>query len=484
MKFQERKSNLYNFGAKRKLKEHQIKALTLSKDEPDYALLMEQGTGKTKVVLENAQYLYSIGKIKTLIIVAWPNGVHRNWVENEIPEDVAIEHKAEYWSSSLTKTKEKSLISLHAYEGFKIITFNIEAMTSEKAQTWLLRFVRLGDCMFVIDQSACIKTPSAKRTRFLMKVSYMPQIKYKRILDGAPSAEGAEELFSQFKFLNPAIIGLNSYTAFKAEYCKMGYFPGQIVGYKNLDELYSKISKFSFRALAADCLDLPDRIYKRWNFDLTSKERRIYDELRSLNLTFFKPEDPEAGLLSENLALTKNMRLQQIASGWFNNDGEIEAIDDKPARLLALIDLLKEAKGKALIFARFRADLELLQNYFGAEAVSFHGGVSDDDRSANKKKFMEEPKVKYFLGQPKSAGIGHTLTAANHIIYYSNDHSLRLREESEKRAHRQGLKHTLLIWDLIAADTADSKIVKCLQDKKKISEEILKDPVSFFMEVK
>ena len=95
---------------------------------------------------------------------------------------------------------------------------------------------------------------------------------------------------------------------------------------------------------------------------------------------------------------------------------------------------------------------------------------------------MEDPKVRFFIGQPSTAGIGHTLTAAKHIVFYSNSHSLRLRKECEKRVHRAGLKHKVIIWDLVAKDTQDAKIIQCLIDKKKIADEIMQDPVNFFME--
>ena len=65
--------------------DHQRKAFYLSRDKESFALLMEQGTGKTKVVIDNAAYLYGQGKITALVVIA-PNGVHRNWLSKEIPD--------------------------------------------------------------------------------------------------------------------------------------------------------------------------------------------------------------------------------------------------------------------------------------------------------------------------------------------------------------------------------------------------------------
>lgn len=471
-------------------------------------------TGKTKVIIDNACYLYKTGKIDALVIVAWPNGVHRNWVDNELPEDMSVPYVAEYWNSDNAKTVyRKTAIEkfLKEKKKMRVFAFNVEAFVSPAAQDLMLQILGGWRCMLAIDQSASIKNPQAGRTKFLIdKCSGLTN--YRRVLDGAPVAEGAEELYSQFKFLDPNIIGHDTWTGFKAEFCRIGRFR-EIIGYNNLEELRRRIDGYCYRVLAKDCLDLPERIYKIWPFDLSEKEARHFSELSRLDLTFFKDkkalsgteidnEELEGGLetekeaqdtglshsehIEEHRALVKNLRLQQISSGWWPGE-DFKLIntgkDATPSRLDALLLLLAQAEGKALIFSRFRADLELLQKVLGPKAaVSYHGGVKDDDRAEAKRRFMKDPKTRYFLGQPYSAGIGHTLTSASHVIFYSNDASLRMREECEKRAHRQGLKNSLIIWDLIARQSHDMKIVKSLRNKKELANEIMKDPENFFLQ--
>lgn len=480
---------------KRQPMDHQRKSFALSRDRTTFALLMEQGTGKTKVVIDTACYLYQKKEIDALIIVAWPNGVHRNWIDYEFPEDMSVPYVAEYWSSNY-----KSLHRQKAYRKMlmtenklRCFAFNIEAFTGESARDYLLGILGKLRCMLVIDQSASIKNPQALRTKFLIdKASRLAS--YRRVLDGAPVAEGADELYSQFKFLDPMIIGHDTWTGFKAEFCEIGYF-NEIKGYKNLDELRRRIDGYCYRVLADDCQDLPERIYKLWPFELNKEERRIFDELRRKELTFFDSkveqkleencefDEVPKDHIEEHRALIKNLRLQQISSGWWPGD-EFKNIDNgSPSRLEALLLLLQQLDGKALIFSRFRADLDIIQSTFGKKiAVSYHGGISEDDRAEAKRRFMKDPKTKYFIGQPRSAGIGHTLTAANHVIFYSNDPSLRMREECEKRAHRQGLKHKLIIWDLLARDTQDGKVINSLRQKKELANTIMQDPDNFFLQ--
>jgi hypothetical protein len=483
---------------KRSPMDHQRRAFQVSRDAPAYAYLMEQGTGKTKVVIDNASYLYWLGKIDALLIIAWPNGVHRMWVDDELKKDCSVPYSAEFWSSNLTNEKVKSIdrvLQAKRLGKLVVMTFNVEGFVSDKAKDCIMSFLDRHRCMVVIDQSASISNPSAKRTKFLIDdVSEHKNALYKRIMDGDPVAEGADELYSQFKFLDPDIIGHDTWTGFKNEFCIIGtkWDKYAIAGYRNIDKLHALIDPYCFRVLAKDCLDLPERVYRRWTFDLSKGERRIFDELKTKNLTFFepRPEDeealeelPEDGVIEERLAITKNMRLQQISSGWWPDKNDFKAIngDASPSRLDALLALLKAVEGKALIFARFRADLELIQATLGKLAVSYHGGIKEQERADNKVAFMEDESVRYFIGQPRNAGIGHTLTKANHVIFYSNDHSLRLRAESEKRAHRKGLQGSLTIWDLCANQTQDTKLVNCLRHKRSIASEILNDPESFFL---
>lgn len=499
-------TSTYDF--KREPMDHQRRAFAISRDCEAFGLFMEQGTGKTKVTIDTACYLYQEGKIDAMIVVAWPNGVHRNWVDYELPVDTSVPYVAEFWSGNYkAKFRQEAFAKLLASENcLRVMTFNVEAFVAEGAQQLMLKMLGKWRCLLVIDQSASIKNPQAKRTKFLIdKCSTLAT--YRRVLDGAPVAEGADELYSQFKFLDPMIIGHDTWTGFKAEFCEIGYF-NEIKGYKNLDELRRRIDGYSFRCLADDCLDLPERTYKEWPFDLGTNERRVFDELNAQNLAFFAREDsenntnattgrgqgvvegdfesPDTGELSaehleEHLGLVKNLRLQQISSGWWPGEDFKALEEDGPSRLKALLLLLEAAKGKALIFARFRADLEVLAKALGKKAVSYHGGVGEEDRALAKKKFMTDDKTLYFLGQPRSAGLGHTLTAARHVIFYSNDPSLRLREECEKRAHRKGLKHKLIIWDLKARQTQDGKIITAFRWKKDLANIIMQDPENFFL---
>ena len=89
---------------------HQLNALKESCNKDEYALLMDMGTGKSKVLIDTIAYLYDTGKINSAFILA-PKGVYKNWVGQEIPNHLPnhIEHKMAYWSSPLTEKVKKQI---------------------------------------------------------------------------------------------------------------------------------------------------------------------------------------------------------------------------------------------------------------------------------------------------------------------------------------------------------------------------------------
>jgi len=114
-------------------------------------------------------------------------------------------------------------------------------------------------------------------------------------------------------------------------------------------------------------------------------------------------------------------------------------------------------------------------------AVAYHGEVSNDARADAVERFQNDPKIRYFVGQPQSGGIGLTLTAADYAVYYSNSFDLETRLQSEDRCHRIGTKNNVTYIDLEAPKTVDTKIIKALRSKKNLADVITKDPISLFL---
>ena len=148
-------------------------------------------------------------------------------------------------------------------------------------------------------------------------------------------------------------------------------------------------------------------------------------------------------------------------------------------RMVALEEILEEHDGKAIIWSRFRYDIQQitkrLNDKFGSgTAASFYGGTSDDERASIIKNFqIPEHPLRFFVGNPATAGYGLTLTEANLVVYYANDFNLDTRIQSEDRCHRIGQKNPVTYIDLISEGTIDERIVKSLRDKINLSARVL-----------
>ena len=456
--------------------EHQRKAFYMSRDKKAFALLMEQGTGKTKVIIDNAAYLYAKGEITSLVVIA-PNGVHRNWLkEIDIHMPDWCIRKSFYYSSGMNKKRiEEYDAVLGSSECLRIFTFNVEAFTSPKAIYYMQKILVSNKTMLVVDESSRIKRPGAKRTKIITK--FGKQADYKRIMTGTPVTKGPEDVYSQFKFLDPQVLGYDSFYSFRARYCVMGGFENkQIISYQNVDELTRNIEGHSFRVLKKDCLDLPDKIYQRHYVEMTAKQKKLYQTMKKSFVA-----ELEGNMIEAPEAITRLLRLQQILCGWFPSEEGLSQIDDKNPRIEALKEILSDIDSKVIIWARFKADLRAIERALGDLAVSYHGDVTTDARELAVDRFQNDPSIRYFIGQPQSGGIGLTLTAADYAIYYSNSFDLEQRMQSEDRCHRIGTKNNVTYIDIETRKSVDSKIIKALREKKNLADVITKDPISLFM---
>ena len=474
-----------NYRFKTKPYEHQLEALEKSWAQKTYALFMEMGTGKSKVLVDNIATLYDRGAIKGALIIA-PKGVYKNWDQIEFPVHMAehVDYTKVLWEPTITKKKQLELDTLFDDKGdLKILIMNVEAFSTSKGLDFAYSFLNifLGRALIGVDESTTIKNPTAKRTKNILKLADLA--KYRRILTGSPVTKSPLDLYSQCEFLDPYHLGHQSYYSFRARYAHMidRNFGGrrvQIVGnYRRLPELTEKLDKFSYRVLKEDCLDLPPKVFTKRLVDLTTEQEKVYREMKHMAIA-----ELNGGVMSTMNVMTQLMRLHQITCGHFKaDDGTITHL--KNNRVNTLMDLLDETEGKVIIWANYREDIknivETLKKAYGDDStVEYHGGVDATLRQDNIALFQEKNgPTRYFVGNTQTGGYGITLTAANTVVYYSNNYDLEKRLQSEDRAHRIGQTGSVTYVDLIAEKTIDERIVKALRSKINIANEIMGEDI-------
>ena len=467
-----------NYKFKTKPYAHQLTALEKSWNKENFAYFMEMGTGKTKVLIDNLAMLYDKGKVDSALIIA-PKGVVKTWYEQELPTHLPdhIENVSVLWQPNITKTQQEKLDSLFEIDSaLHILIMNVEALSTEKGVKFATKFINSHKAMMAIDESTTIKTPTARRTKNIIKIGL--DAKYKRIMTGSPITKNPLDLYTQCEFLDPWLLDFASYYAFRNRYAEMKtmHLRGrsiQVVDkFQNLGELSDIVKQFSYRVLKEDCLDLPPKVFIKRHVTLTPDQKRVYEQMKEQAIAHLNGK-----VTTTMTVLTQLMRLHQITCGYVAaDDGTTQQVDSN--RLNELMSILEDTEGKVIIWANYQLSVgEIIQKIikvYGPDSyVHYYGLTPQEDRQDFIRKFQNDPKCRFIIGTPQTGGYGITLTEANTVIYYSNGYDLEKRLQSEDRAHRIGQKKTVTYIDLIAEDTIDEKIVEALRKKIDIASQVM-----------
>ena len=451
----------------------------MSWDKQVFAYFMEMGTGKSKVLIDNIAILYNKGHINGVLIVA-PKGVYKNWFDGEIPNHMPdyVDKKVVLWEATINKTKEKELNTLFQSSfDLHILIMNVEAFSTKKGKQFAEKFLSCHKTLMAIDESTTIKNPEAIRTKTIINVGR--DVKYKRILTGSPVTKSPLDLFTQCYFLDPWLLDHQSFYSFKTRYAitkqinVSGRMIHLVVGYRNLGELSDKLKPFSYRVLKDDCLDLPPKTFMKRIVQLSPEQKKVYEQMKKTALAVLNGK-----LTTTATVLTQLMRLHQITCGHFkSDDGDIQVL--KNERLDELLDVLDELEGKAVIWAHYRYDIEVIvealkKRYGDNTVVTYYGDTSTDDRQ-KAIRLIQNPDspVRFIVGTPQTGGYGITLTGASTMIYYSNGYDLEKRQQSEARIDRIGQTKNMTYIDIIAEGTVDEKIVDALRKKVDIASKVM-----------
>lgn len=483
------------------LMRQQRQALRAMVHREHFALLMEQGTGKTLVLLAHVLQLYNDGELDAACVVA-PNGVHINWITEELPKHVAKSDSilSAYWTAGANKREQLAMDVLYERQRgenpFRLFAINIEALAHDSGFKAAERFLSNFGCVaLIIDESQRIKNTSAQCTKRIMKLRKYTSHRY--ISTGTVIEDSPVDAFAQFQFLESGLLGTTSLVAFRAEYCELlpadnalmrhivarsgGRFAPQVIAkdasgnkkYRNLEKLRALIQPHSFRVLKKDCLDLPEKIYKTVPFRMTATQRKVYDQLASQ----FRIE-LRGGRIDTFSAMNALQKLQQVTSGYIRlSDGTQHVLKSNP-RIETLLSTLEDITDSSIIiWAHFRQELDDITKALTKAKIP-HRLIHGDVKPAVRKAIISEFQAGAFrvlLSQTQVGGTGFTLTAAHTVIYYSNTFRLGTRIQSEDRAHRIGQTESVVYIDIVALDSIDQRIASSLQRKQEVASEVLGD---------
>lgn len=470
--------------------------------EDVFALIMEYGTGKSKVITDEFGIREEAGDLQDILVFAGA-GSYLNWIQDKnesqpsefhrhMSDDLNDRLRAEAWISGAgvrhTRRLEALLKTVDDPRP-RALVMNIEALSaSQKARDMAAAFLKASGkrrrSMIVVDESTSIKTEGSERSKAILKLAGLSwNDGARRILTGLISPNSPMDLYPQFEFLDWHILGMQSYYSFRAKYAVLKKIdvaiPGKSnpdgsqktrsvtieVAYRNTEELHERIMPYSYRVLAKDCQDLPPLVYAPlWEVELTKEQREVYNDLREFATAQLSAE----AHVTATMVITRNMRLQQVLCG-FTVDEDGNEHDIPSNRGGELLKVLEQHAGKAIVWVPFHRPLgrivEALEKVYGPGSVAQFHGANKATRGEDERRFLSDPKCRFMVSTQAAGGRGNTWTVATLAVYFANDYNLELRMNSEKRNHRQGQKRHCTIVDFMTVGTNEMKPVQALRDK-------------------
>lgn len=432
--------------------------------------LFEMGCGKTLTTIAVAGALYNLGKIDRVLVVA-PTSVCSVW-----PHDLNQFATFSWEARVLLGDKKKRLKALNELENwpFKALRIAVINYESTHRDGIFEALAAYKPDLIVCDESQRIKNPSAAQSKALHKLG--DAAPFRMILSGTPVQNNAVDLYSQYRFLDPAVYGANFY-AFKNRYCIMGgYGQHQIVGYRNMDELVEKEHSVAYRVTKEECLDLPQQTFINRYVQFTDAEQAIYEQLRKSS--FLELETGEN--VTATTILTMYLRLMQLTGGFLTADESTRPKQVNTAKLDALADIVDDyvvdAGKKLVIFARFRAEIAAIENLLRLRKIqygSIYGDVPMEERGKIVEDFQANPDTKVFVAQIQTAGLGITLHAASTAVFYSYDYNYANYAQALARIHRIGQRLPVTYIHLVVDGSIDEKILAALENKEDMAKTVV-----------
>lgn len=459
---------------------HQMEGVIYGLEHESFLLGDDQGLGKTKEIIDLAMCRKQTDGLKHCLIICGINGNKYNWAD-----EVKIHSREDSWilGTRFTKrppikmiegsTKDKMEDLNNVPHQFFWIT-NIETLRGgsfkeKQGKRTVIRFPiaekiqELCDRgiigMIAFDEAHKAKNPDSQQGKALLSIDCKgPKIP----MSGTFVLNNPLDLYLPLRWSG---FETHSFYTYKQHYCTMGGFGGkEIVGYKNLDELRSMVSKVMLRRVKGDVLDLPPKVHTIEWVDAYPEQKSLYKDVRDQvrdNIDKVKVHpDP----------LSEMLRLRQV-TGY---PGILSSTVTKSAKMDRMEELVEDevsVGGKAIIFSNWSEMTNVIRHKLKKYNPAYiTGEVGSVQRMEEKDRFQNDPNCKVMIGTIGALGTGFTLTAAQLVIFVDEPWNRGIKDQAEDRAHRIGTRGTVRIVTILTRDTVDEGVYNLVQKKGKMAD--------------
>lgn len=492
--------------------------VTYRRDVPGcFFIADEVGAGKTKQCVDTAQLLWLSRDIDTVVTLT-PGFARSTWAD---PDEEIGEVAKHCWDGvpNVVHEYHGSYADLDfSPRALHWVVTNYEFIRNKARLDHLIKLLKGRKMWLIVDESWAVKGNS-QQTKAVLRLRNKRADRV-TLLNGTPLADGKpSDLYYQFKILDPSIIGCQTRAHFRAKFCVTLQGSNRVVDYQNLEELNARIAPYVLSRRTRDCFDLPPMLPP-----LTVEARldpstwKLYCEQRDDMVTFLKTEVS----ITKN-ALNKAMRLSQICSGFLGGLEEATApgvtgvtapmpdwlrkqqglpldtsihsqadpstaagLAGPPERVtrevgrekldafLFWLTTAQHQPDKLIVWTCFTPELQRLAKELAAiypNILELRGGQTPDERRITKLALAPGAKGRAaVVGNTGAGGASLNFSAANVMVFMSNDPALIKRTQAIGRIERPGATQPMLIVDVVAAGpkgqkTVDHHKIKALRGK-------------------
>ena len=420
----------------------------------------DMGLGKTIQVLAFLQSLYQANQLKTPSLIVVPRSLLFNWVR-EAARFTPNLRLFEYFGPGRKKNG--------GFEDYHLILTTYGTMRRDLQDLRAFEFYYI-----ILDESQAIKNPAAQ----VSKSTRLLRSRHRLVMTGTPVENSTLELWSQFAFLNPGLLGPFEY--FKREFVT----PIE----RNQDEqtaslLRRMVYPFILRRTKEQVApELPPRTERVVYSDMDPAQQRYYDRTRDyyrgllLGMIEDKGIDPSRLKVLEGL-----LRLRQICNHPRLVNDQFRGSSAKMEVLLDHLDTLYAEGHKALIFSQFVQMLKLVQSELDRRKIPYtYLDGQTRKRQERVDAFQNNPKVAFFLISLRAGGVGLNLTAADYVIHIDPWWNPAVELQASDRTHRIGQDKPVFVYKLIARGSVEEKILELQEHKKELVDRLITTESGFF----
>jgi len=389
-------------------------------------LAMDMGVGKT-ITAASLSRIHSFPR--TVIIC--PAAVKFNWFR-DLTKKFGFN---ELLFTILDAARRRTIIALN--ERFVIINYDI--VTKFESHLTSMKVDH-----FILDEAHNLKSHLTGRTKNVLRV--ISQFKDAKVtfLSGTPIKNRVDDVFSYLK-LSGHELGSN-HKKFLSEFTISANGRGgeRVTGGRNLKDLNLKLSNFMIRKTKEECLDLPDKVFLSYRFELEDY-REEYDKIiKALSE------------MKEISSLTGNLHSLNIITSKAKIPGIIEIAEQ----------IIAEGR-KVVIFGSYKEPLAVLEKHFGHRCVKIDGSVDSYNRDVLVQRFIEDEECTVFLGNMIAAGVGINLVNSSDVLFMNFPFTPSELYQSIDRVHRIGQDKSVNVHLTFCDASIDDYIYEIIIDKEK-----------------